>query len=267
MKKIAGILLGFVLIIVFVSFFSCGSSSKKIDVTTYYHLDKKYWDENDYEDVINKIKINAPDDQKYLGLSDPETAPVFKKLVDKENISIVAEDNTLGLQHREKYIEAMVGHSRIISDMYSALNREDKYIYPNEYVFAWKFFLWVDYYSVKIINEKMKKESDATNASEVATQCKYNMDVIIKNYDIYLDLANKESAFTSDALKLFAEGIDECFPKVINDFPDADYSEMLGKVNALLEKVNSSDIKKSLENLKSKIEEKLEQRKNAAEKK
>lgn len=248
--------------------FGCGSpTDKKDDITAYYHLDKKYWDENDYDDVINKIKNSATVDQKIISLSDAEKAPVFKKLVDKENIAIVADDTTLGLQHRETFVNAIVNKCETITDMYSGLNREDKYNYPSEYILAWKFYLWAEYYNVKIINEKMKKESDATNASEANELCISNMNIVINNYNIYLDLANRESSFTADALKFFAEGIDECFPKIISDFPDGDYSRMLPKVNALLQKVSSVYVKKSLENLKTKIDSFLEQKRTAATKK
>ena len=248
--------------------FGCGSSTnKKDDINTYYHFDKKYWDEKDYDDVIYKIKSNISEEQKIIGLSDPLKAPVFKKLVDKENIIVVANDSTLGLQHRSKFVDAMKDYSRTITDMYSGLNREDKYNYPEEYILTWKFFLWADYYEIKIVNEKVKKESDATNASEANRICNYNMNVIINNFNLYLDLVNRESSFTANALKLFAEGIDECFPNIISTFPDADYSIILPKVNALLQKITSADVKKSLENLKTKIDSLLEQKKNAATKK
>jgi hypothetical protein len=67
-------------------------------------MDKKYWDVKDYEEVLTYIEFRLPKGDQYPNINDALTAPVFKKLVDKENLTIVLEDKSLGVKHREEWI-------------------------------------------------------------------------------------------------------------------------------------------------------------------
>ena len=62
---------------------SCGST-----LPDNYHMDKKYWDGTDYDVTIRYMKYTLNEEEGYPRLSDPFTAPVFNKLVDKQNVSI-----------------------------------------------------------------------------------------------------------------------------------------------------------------------------------
>jgi hypothetical protein len=72
--------------------FSCGSR-----LSDNFHMEKRYWDISDYEDALRQLKYHTPEEEGYPRLSDPLTAPVFVKLVDIENVSVVLEDEELGL--------------------------------------------------------------------------------------------------------------------------------------------------------------------------
>ena len=107
--------------------FACNSN----DVAETYRLDKKFWDVKDYENAIRNIKYTKQDEKKPC-YSVPDKAAVFRKMVDKSNISVVVEDKELGLSHRSEFASQMFNQYRDLADVYLETDREDKYVYPLE---------------------------------------------------------------------------------------------------------------------------------------
>src|SRR5882762_3372535 len=65
---------------------------------------KKYWTAEDYN-VANVQLSNLKAEQKELpNLDDPKTSGIFNKIVDTNNVSVVANDSQLGTTHRETFL-------------------------------------------------------------------------------------------------------------------------------------------------------------------
>src|SRR5690606_27389081 len=139
---------------------SCGQQSR-------FPLDKRYWDVNDYDQVIFEIEFKTPEGEAYPSLSDPELSPVFNKLVDKENVSVVVTDEALGLRHRSQFAEEMFEQCRDLTKIYSVMDREDKFVYDREFVETLKFMLFVEIHYFKLGNEVILEEADDPNSTGV----------------------------------------------------------------------------------------------------
>jgi len=220
-------------------------------------LEKKYWDIDDYSSAVNNIKYHIPSDEKLPSLTDPITAPVFKKLIDINNIAVVVEDTTLGLKHRSEFTKEMFSLNRSITPAYDILNSKDQFIYGSELIELLKLGLYIQLYEFSLGNKYILKNAINNSSSEISSVINSNNQTVVNNYLIYLRFLKKEEALQSDALKRYADGIDTYFPKLINSFPSSNYTEMLTIINANLNSVKSIEIKESLSKLKVLLDEKL----------
>jgi hypothetical protein len=213
-----------------------------------YPINKKYWDGKDYLAVINRIRVTKKEEKKPC-YADAEKAIVFRKLVDKENVSVVLEDTTLGIAHRADFANGMFDNYREMVDLYIDQDREDKFIYPLEIVEVEKFGLYVQVLYFEIGNENIKKRSDNPNDPEVQNTLNTNVQTLIGNYSLYLDKTKYEDGLTAEALSSYTAGLNEYFPGLIRKYPKADYREMKSKIVDLSGRAKGTELKSSLNNL------------------
>lgn len=244
-------------------FFSCNSGP---DYNQLYRMEKQFWDAADYENAIYKISSTANGDKKPC-YSIPETAPVFTKLVNKQNVAVIVEDEALGVQHRYEFAESMFNHSRDMFEAYSTLNREDKYEYPQELVDVLSFHLYTQNYYFELGNQNIIKKADNPNELRIKNMVASNEQILIDNYTLNLDLVNDETAFSSDALEGYVKVLNEYYPPLIDKYPNANYSGMKQKASNMLNKAKSESLKNVLTTIISKIDTnytRIEEEKKAA---
>jgi hypothetical protein len=188
-------------------------------------------------------------------LADPETAPIFKKLIDPKNISVVVEDDALGLRHRADFTDDMFQEYRDLANLYQVMDREDKFIYDRELVEILRFGLYLQIHYFKIGNDKILQESD--NSEQVKEVIRQNEQVIISNFNNYLDFVNHEKSFSEESLQSYAAGIDESFSKLIATFPNGNYSNMISKATDMDKKAVDPGVKKAITNLISELKTKM----------
>lgn len=222
-------------------------------VSDQYPINKRYWDDKDYTAVINRIRVTKKDEKKPC-YADAEKAIVFTKLVDKENVSVVLEDSTLGISHRAGFAENMFNRYREMVELYQDQDREDKYIYPMELVDVQKFGLYVQELYFWMGNEDIKKQSDNPSDPEVQRVLKSNVQTLIGNYCLYLDNTKQEDGLTAEALSSYIEGLNKYFLELVDKYPQADYGVMKSKAEELSKRAKSANLKKSLDNLVTKID-------------
>lgn len=218
-----------------------------------YHMDKKYWAVADYQQALRYMKYTLNKEEGYPRLTDPFTAPVFNKLVDKQNVSIVLEDDGLGVKHRSEVADGFWDVSKDIMNLYQDLDIQDKYVYPIELVKAIDFFLHTQRLYFKIGNQKIIRESVDPDSPEVKRLVKSNEQILVNNFSNYLDFANG-NAFSEAAQKELALVFDSHFSKLMNEHPDANYASMKRTIKLLIEKSESESIELALTELLAKIE-------------
>lgn len=232
--------------------FSCGNSDSGS-----FQLKKKYWTPDDYITVNEELSSLKYNNKELPNLDDPKTAPIFQKIVDTNNFSIVVTDNQLGLEHRKEFISKMFDQYRQLADHYTETDRSDKYKYPLELVEIEKFGLALQIYYIETGNQSIIKNADNPNSPEVIDITLKNKNILIRNYTLYLEHVNHEDRFTDKALISYSEGIKDFFPKVINDIaPNGDYSGMLAKIDNMLKKSKNSLIIAQLENIQNLLKSK-----------
>jgi hypothetical protein len=229
---------------------ACGGGS---DLAEKYHLDKKYWDVSDYEGARYYIN-GTPADEKKPCFDSPDKAAVFKKIIDKNNVSVVVEDDALGLSHRAEFAEGIFHQMDGFAEQYSGRDREDKFIYPMELVELLKFSLYVQNPYFELGNQEILKNSD--NPQDPATQniVRRNQQTLISNYCIYLNYIKHEKSFSAEALTSYVAGINEYFPALIDMYPQADYTELKNEITNMQAKSESPEVQKALTDLLAKIE-------------
>ena len=220
-----------------------------------FPMQKPYWDVEDYDNAINEIEFRTPQEEKYPTLYDPETAPIFNKLIDRKNISVVVEDNTLGIRHRADFTDDMFQEYKDLMELYQGMDREDKFIYDKELVEVLRFGLYLQVHYFKLGNDKILQESD--NVEQVKGIISGNEQTVISNFNNYLDFVNYEKSFTEESLQLFADGIDESFTQLIDTFPNGNYSPMISKAKDMEKKSTNERVKTEIANLISKLTAKM----------
>ena len=221
-----------------------------------YHMDKKYWDTEDYDAALRYMKYTLKEEEGYPRLSDSLTAPVFNKLIDKQNVSIVLEDEQLGLKHRDEVAQKFFDVSKDLFKIYQVIDIQDKFVYPVELVRVIDFGLYTQILYFRIGNDAIIKDSVNPDDSDTKRVLKRNEQTIADNFNIYLELLAKEDAFNDTAINEYANVINVRFHKLIDEFPMANYSTIKKSANLLINKVNSPDLKIALEDLVKKIDEK-----------
>ncbi|MFI5187866.1 MAG: hypothetical protein ACHQF0_14130 [Chitinophagales bacterium] len=222
-----------------------------------FPMEKKYWTPDDYETVNEELTSLKYNNKELPNLDNRNTAPVFKKIVDTINFSIVANDNQLGLEHRKEFTSKLFEQYRQLVDAYRGTDRSDKYQYPLELVEIEKFGLALQIYYIETSNQSIIKSADDPNEAQVVDVVKKNKNILINNYSLYLEHINYEDRFTDRALISYSDGLNDFFPRLINDVaPDGDYSDMLIKIDNMLKKTKNALITAQLQNIQSLIKSK-----------
>ena len=229
-------ILGLLLTTVISSLISCDSSDKNSE----FPIEKKYWTPEDYR-TANSVLFSLNYNKTELpNLDNPKTILIVNKLVDTSNIAVVANDNQLGITHREEFLKNMFQEYKELSSKYTSLDKQDKYQYPSELVKVLKFGLYLQVPYIQVGNEKIIKESTNPNDAETKRVVSSNQQILIKNYNIYLDQINYQDRFSDKAIVEYAQGIDEYFPKLITQIlPNGDFSETLELVQNMLKKAKN----------------------------
>ena len=105
-----------------------------------FPVEKRFWTPEDYSNVLWEIEYKTPEGEAYPRFSDPETSLVIRKLVDHQNYDVLLDDTELGLNYRSEVSQEFFDQSRDLSKIYTAMDIQDKYVYPEELIEATKFF-------------------------------------------------------------------------------------------------------------------------------
>ncbi|OCB70111.1 hypothetical protein B0A79_01465 [Flavobacterium piscis] len=221
-----------------------------------FPLEKKYWDVTDYDNVIREVKYGTKPDEKLPTFDNPETKLLLEKLTDQENFKVVLDDKELGLKHRNEIAQQFFDKWKDMTTIYNAIDRTDKYIYEKEYLEVFNFGLGLQLRYFKLGNDEIIEKADDPNSLSVLNTINRNTQTLVNNMIIYLDEINNEKSYSDLGLNLIANGIDKNFTELINIYPNFNYDDLLEKVNLMLKKTKSENIKQSLTKLKQLIESK-----------
>lgn len=218
-----------------------------------FPMEKQYWTPEDYENIVRELKYNYKDDEKLPTLDDPETKAFFQKFSDPANYNVVLDDTTLGLKYKSEFATAFFMRWKDMADVYTALDRLDRYLYEEEMLLVYHFGLGIQIKYFKLGNDEILENQVDVNAPEVQDVIRKNANTLIGNMTHYLDEVNNEKAFTDKGKSLLAKGINEHFTNLVDTFPDADFSPISDKAKLLVSKTNSEEIKTVLKDLLEKI--------------
>lgn len=241
----------FILVLVSIVLGACGSG-----LPDSYHMEKRYWDTEDYKFALNQIQYDASNEEGLPRLSDPVTAPVFEKLVDFENVSVVLADEQLGLDHRSKVSQEYFDIAKRITKAYQVMDVQDKQVYPLEFIKAIEFSLKTQLLYFKVGNDAILEYSIDSTSAETRSTVTNNEQRIADNFANYIEMLAKENSFNEAALKEYSNIIKECYTRLIKEFPYADYSYLKKISEKIIKKSQSNDIKEALEFLIKAIDEK-----------
>lgn len=226
-----------------------------------FPTEKRYWDTQDYADVIRELKYGYESDEKLPTFDDPETRIVVEKLTDSQNYDIVLDDNELGLKYRNEVAQTFFLRWKDMQGIYQATDRKDKYLYDKEMLAVWQFGLGLQLSYFKLGNDQILENADDPSSSRVKNNINSNINTLIKNYIIYLDIINEEDALSDEGKSKFSAGIDKYFTQLVDLYPGANYTGMERKIELMEKKTKSDKIKNSLTKLKNLIESKKKQKK------
>ena len=229
-------------------------TSCKNEASGDYPIDKSVWDITDYENVAQEILYGTPDGEKFPTMADnPE---VFSKLVDKNAVAQVLDDESLGLNYRQEYSEKLFSVWRNLIEAYSIKDRQDKFIYPLEVVKLrdWGYFIQIKYF--KLGNDAIRKDAVDPQDSNVQRVIGENKQTIIDNFESGISFLTEEDALTSEALEEYSVVLKSNYTTLIETFTGANYGEMEETIDDILKKIKSDSIKKSLSEIKTLIESK-----------
>ena len=212
------------------------SCDKKTDI---FPIEKRYWNVDDYENVIREIKFGVDSEDKVPNLSNPETKVIVEKLTDEENFKVVLDDNQLGLKHKNDVGKGFFNVWRDMMSIYNVMDRQDKYIYEIEHINSFKFGLGLQLRYFKLGNDNMIENADDKNDSSTINNVNSNINALISNYEIYLDEINNENAYSENGRNAYAEGINKYFSELLKLYPNADYSSMKTKIELMIKKAKS----------------------------
>jgi len=214
-----------------------------------FPLDKRYWDTNDYDNVILELRFGYEDDEKKPTFDNPEQRIIVQKLTDEQNFKIVLNDKELGIKHRNKIATEFFNHWKDMRQIYLATDRKDKYLYDLEMLAVWQYGLSLQLEYFKLGNDEIIESADDPNSSRVKNTVNSNIQTMISNYIIYLDEINYEKAFSEKGKTKLAEGINIHLSKLIKLYPEANFSEMKNKAKLMLKKSQSNEVNSSLTKL------------------
>lgn len=220
---------------------SCGSK-----LPDSYNMEKRYWDVDDYKKAIRYMKYSLNKEEGYPRLSDPVTAPVFEKLVDKQNVSVVLEDEQLGWTHRNNVAEDFFSITKDLKRIYRAIDIQDDYLYGEELVHVTDFTLHTQLLYFKIGEDKILAEALDPNDRSIKSIIRINTQTLISNFVIDLELLAEEEAFDPDTFQDLAQVIKSNFELLIESYPTADYQPIIKTAKLVIAKTKSPNLHKSL---------------------
>lgn len=219
-----------------------------------FPMEKRYWDLNDYKSSILELRFGYDDDEALPTLDDPNTKMIVEKLTDQQNFKVVLDDKELGTKHRNDIGTQFFNRWRDMIKIYTATDRKDNYVYDEEYLATWHFGLGLQMRYFTLGNDVILENADDPKSSRIVNLTNSNIQILIDNYLAYLDLINKEDAFTEQGKKELANGIDIYFSTLITTYPDSNYSGLKSKATLMLKKSKTEVIKVSLQKLLNSIE-------------
>lgn len=239
------------LIVLSILFFatSCKTENK-------FPTEKKYWDTDDYDNVVRELRFGTKPDEKLPTFDDAETKIIVEKLTDQENFKVILDDKELGLKHKNEIGEKFFKIWQDMNEIYSQIDRKDIYVYEKERIEVFNFGLALQLRYFKLGNDEIKQKSDDPNAGNVKETVNSNVNTLIKNYMFYLDEINNEKSYSNVGLDLIAEGIDKYFTDLVNLYPNSYYDDLKEKIVLLSNKTKSENIKNSLLKLQKLIDSK-----------
>ncbi|MBP2834194.1 hypothetical protein J8281_18495 [Aquimarina sp. U1-2] len=242
----------FLLVLVSLSFIKCDDKNAK------YPTDKRYWDPMDYANVITELKYGYESDEVLPSYKDPESKVVFEKLIDQQNFKVILDDDELGKKHRNEVASDFFMRWRDMNSIYRQRDRKDNFIYDRELIKVWHFGLSLQLRYFKLGNDVITKTSADPNSGQSSRLINSNIRSLLSNFNNYLDEINEEKSFSEEGKKMISEGIDEYFSKLVDLYPEANYSAIQRNIELLNKKSQSSDIKASLTKLNDLIKSKKE---------
>ncbi|WP_405370171.1 hypothetical protein [Nonlabens sp. Asnod2-A12] len=214
-----------------------------------FPIEKRYWDTKDYHSAVLELRYGYKQDEKLPTLDDPTTRVIVEKLTDQQNFKVVLDDTELGGKHRNKVGQDFFEEYRSMSQIYTARDRKDNYLYDEEMLAVEQFGLGLQLRYFKLGNDQVKKQADDPKSASVKHTISNNINVLIGNYLLYLDKINNEAAFSTAGKDKLATGINTYFPLLINTYPDANLNRIKNKAELMLKKSESTPIKNSLEEI------------------
>lgn len=206
------------------------------------------WGPQDYDDILYNIRMNCePDD--YPQFDNPISSRIIKKLVDPRNFEHILNDTTLGIVHRSQEADQFFERTNELNQLYSIRDEKDQFVYDQELVsiliFSLDFFTENARITLANLDELVgDPESLAYQQASDETH-----QILIHNFEIYLDYIHAESAFGHEAIKQYTDGIDQHFSLLLEEFPDGNYLNLKAKVIQMMEKTEHAELKASLLNL------------------
>lgn len=225
-----------------------------------FHMEKRYWDLSDYNEAVNQIKYFTKEDEQYPNYSNPETSPVFKKIVSIENVSVVLKDEALGLSHKNKFAEGMFKLQQDLFKTYNKIDRQDKFVYPVELVDIEDFGMKVQPLYFQLGNDQIVKNATDPESAEVKRMVNGNVQTMVGNFVNNINFIRHEEALNEEAKKRYAETIKDNITKLISDYPDANYTSMLSAVKTIQKRIKDAEIKKSFDHIQELITANIEQK-------
>ena len=236
--------------LIFISILGIGCSNQNDK----FPLDKRFWTVDDYTEVILELRYGYKDGEKLPAFDDSEAQQIVQKFVDTENFKVVLNDKELGTKHKSEVAVAFFDKWKDMINIYSSLDKKDKYIYEREYIETYKFGLELQLFYFRLGNEEILASSDDPSSDYIKNIIKSNINTMIDNYSFYLDDINREDAFTENGKKMYSEVMNTYFSKLVDENPTANYDNLKEKIILMDSKSKSETIKTALKNILSKID-------------
>lgn len=233
-------------------------SDYRIENTTKkFSLDKKYWTTKDYEKILADIKYNFRERVK-PSYSNQELILVYKKLVDHENFLVVINDENLKVNHKSNFSSEMFRIYQQMIDVYDDVNGENKQIYPLETIEILHFGLNLQLHYFRLKNEAIIQNADDPETEQIQELLKNNIQVLISNYSNYLNFVKQETSFNKHEISEYVKGFELYFVSLIEKYPEADFNEIVAKLDAMAKKAKSQTLVAALEKLREELVPEIE---------
>lgn len=127
-----------------------------------FPLDKRYWEVQDYDKVNLELRFGHNDDEKLPTFDNPEKRIIVEKLTDHQNYNVVLDDKELGLKHRNDVATKFFEQYKDMSQIYTARDRKDNYLYDIEMLAVEHFGLGLQLKYFKLDKIKIRDYANLT---------------------------------------------------------------------------------------------------------